>query len=972
MSDLVALLELALSSERSPADRLKSLRELAGLLHDEAAVFKLLDGARAEASTEVRRAMLEIAAGVDLTQLHDREKYLDAFAYFAGAEPESQLRLIAVARLAHLAAHDDTAQAILAETMAFDLAEDVQAAALAALARASRLLPATADLLAQFARRASIALRPVLLTAIDRLDRDAAQRTLASMLAPWDASPVSVLERLARFPSLLEDVSRTIAGYAQSETRNEPRTAAMNLLTAKKDTDPALFAAIFVLVEQFPDRGELLDVLRHKLDGHRELVPQLVALFQKARSTDLKLRILNVLADAELDDLWRAALRDSSPWVRHAAIDRCRRHVQRFAKDFAAAIPQESVSSLREAMVRAFAGGGRLPEDVQVFLADCAAKETDPRVEEALAVALTNVPMSDANRAPILRVYRRVLVDPMVDEDVRAAVIQRVRSFAFRHEPELVECLKALLERETSIERVEEYHDQLRNLEPDLPGLVPTLLKLFYRFLHHYPRDPLHKWTQEFRTLAESMEDVRAQIGYIAKLTGATWMLDKADTQFRKANLFGAVLEAIRAGAHHGPQRLLDEAWETRTLRKSDLVALFNRLISCPGQDAILQHVFKIMEKAKLVSPEILDRCFAFLSEPSSISTYEVRKFLETMGKEELGYRERLVALFTQANFTHWCLTSGTPQDGKERAKNWHDWEWQSWHPMYPGWPVAELYFELNPRPEMRALLAAEPETGVPSTATIHYLLLHHWWRDELKEEEDYRAVGTLMRRTAGKKEHAAVHDRALCVFTRRWNSYVEHTLRAKLPARDVAEMAAEAYVGLCKMHAKYREKPEETLPPALKSIDVDHLEKIWPFGSGSWAEAAEHCRTATGEEEERAQELYRELAEATNDARREQALAALDALLTGFKHTKFVKSRIRALKATKEKLATTTTLPTKNDEDAAKKLAAAAESSGSKEEALARLDELFEKYSHTETVQGRVKFLQGWREKLQKLLGRK
>ena len=114
------------------------------------------------------------------------------------------------------------------------------------------------------------------------------------------------------------------------------------------------------------------------------------------------------------------------------------------------------------------------------------------------------------------------------------------------------------------------------------------------------------------------------------------------------------------------------------------------------------------------------------------------------------------------------------------------------------------------------------------------------------------------MRATAKSKAMAPLRDRAVCLFTRRWNAYVNDKLRGKPVPRDLAEMAAEAYIELCRLQPRLREKEEQLLPEALKGLDLQQLERLWPFGSALWKEVHEHCRAATGEEGEQAQKLFR------------------------------------------------------------------------------------------------------------------
>jgi hypothetical protein len=430
-------------------------------------------------------------------------------------------------------------------------------------------------------------------------------------------------------------------------------------------------------------------------------------------------------------------------------------------------------------------------------------------------------------------------------------------------------CLRTQLERATSIERVEELHAQLRRLDPDLDAIAPTLLELFYRFLHHYPREPLHGWLRDFHEAAKRIEAVRAQIPYLARVSGASWLLEGAEAPARKEALLPAFLEAVRSNAFGAPQNLLRQAYETRTLRRSDLIAIFSRIVSWPGQEAVLQSAFEIMSEAKLATPEIVDRCLDALGDqPHGAAAFEIQKFLVQAGKSDVAHRQRILERFTQSGYTQYGRRNPSPRDAAAPPRTWHDWQWQGSRLMHRDWPIASLFLELASRGEMRRVLAQPLDDAVLAVATIQYVVLDHWWQQGgAQDADDYRALGELMRHASAPRLRPLL-ERALAVFARRWNEFAERDQRARGIPGDLAILAADAYSELCLLHPQLRKTEDPPWPPALLGLDRARLAERWRLEPGLLDQVADECRLASVAEEAEAERLWQEYVQAVNDGR--------------------------------------------------------------------------------------------------------
>ena len=97
-------------------------------------------------------------------------------------------------------------------------------------------------------------------------------------------------------------------------------------------------------------------------------------------------------------------------------------------------------------------------------------------------------------------------------------------------------------------------------------------------------------------------------------------------------------------------------------------------------------------------------------------------------------------------------------------------------------------------------------------------------------EEGDYLALGRLVQATEGTPSLRLLRDRALCLFSRRWNEWVDRTRRGQPLPDELRGMAADVFAELCQLHLTYRTDDKEKLPTPLHGLDVDRLAARWPL----------------------------------------------------------------------------------------------------------------------------------------------
>jgi hypothetical protein len=205
----------------------------------------------------------------------------------------------------------------------------------------------------------------------------------------------------------------------------------------------------------------------------------------------------------------------------------------------------------------------------------------------------------------------------------------------------------------------------------------------------------------------------------------------------------------------------------------------------------------------------------------------------------------------------------------------------------------------------MRALVASPPADGVQAVQTIHYLVLKHWWSTSMAlEEGDYLALGRLVRTTEDIPSMRLLRDRALCLFSRRWNEWVDRSRRSQPLPDELRGMAAEVYAELCRLHLTYRKEDKEKLPKPLRGLDAARLEAVWPLDRQQLDEVLVACRLEDGDPEAEAEALFRQMAKAMNEGRGDAAREMIDALLGRYRATSVVSDRLQQIESARAQLA--------------------------------------------------------------------
>ncbi|QHS62888.1 hypothetical protein [Chitinophaga agri] len=913
MPEELALFDILLSHERPEAERLEALNSLRPFLSTDEAAEKLSVAARDEASVTVRTEMLFLLCAIPVTRLTQRAAYIDTFCWFACLEPERALRLQAVQQLAVLAAHVDTVQEILADTLVNDFDTRIQLACIFGLGNTVHKTADTIQKISAFIPVAPAVCKPGLLQLVKQFPLPAAAEQALHFLAPMESSHtrLEAVEFLASLPAPLPVVINTLSLQFLTETDQLVRKAIIQFLSGLKTTDPSLFAGIIAALHHMPDQPELLLLIKDRLAAHPELTGQLSRLFTESTAAGLKISLLTLLQHSDIPDLLISGLHDSNPYVREATLPYLHQHFTRHQSliepALVAAVKKEPLTVLRSELLYVLIHTGRKSADTETALITLALAETDHRLKIQLAEAATQFPVTAENKTSLLQLFREIMEGVYFPEHIKMQVRERLRTFSYSDSPELKQSLGVMLEQAKDITEVAEAYKLLKTLETDLHQLAPVMINVLYRHIASYPQAPLDEWVQQLGKMAAQDAAIRAELPYIVSLTKANWLLSETE----KSDQTGAFLPAFKQTLlkKNGMQsfmeaeRMLNEAWQNRTIKKAEVLALYRMLLSLPKTDGILQRLLNIMQTGKLVTPELVQISLDYLlTSIDKDGTYLVRKYLESTGFLDLEYRNRVMVLFTQENFRRYIQHNISGLHAKKRYGTLNDWEYSGWYSAYTDWPIAELVFSMEPGTLITQLFSAPPSPRDAPEATLQYIVLEHLfrksgntWAKSVFGNADNMA--TFLRLLSDNirilPDGNGLRDRMVYVYWKKWNDYVRAMNGSPVPP-ELSNAAAEVYVAVCKV--QQRLEPDfsgKKFPEILKGMNKEIIHQQWPWTSELWEIFEYRHFPKADPDQDAAQQLYQQAAKALQSGEMDRGHQLLKELVAHYSHTRLVKEQL-------------------------------------------------------------------------------
>ena len=340
-------------------------------------------------------------------------------------------------------------------------------------------------------------------------------------------------------------------------------------------------------------------------------------------------------------------------------------------------IPAEPSPWLRGQMIAAMANLGPLSAQMGDFVVDWLPRRSPPMGgapwPQCCPRLLLPAPTGPGACGPTWT----CCATPCSGPELKETAAQRLRSFEYRGGPEMEECLTALLESATEAGELEVRYEQLRSLQVPPERMLALVHKLFYRFVGSYPQAPLDDWARQLADAASYDEELRAEIPYLVGVTGATWLLGHAAAADQKNAIAPAILDAVHKGTFNEPERLLADAYEKRTLRKSDAVFLFNTLSSHHPTYPLVDALLEIFKQTAMADEGLLQRCLSLITEfPGAMVAYRVTEYLKEVGPGVPAWAGRLEEEFSPEGLRKYRVAVSEPDRTYPAAPDWEPyWE---------------------------------------------------------------------------------------------------------------------------------------------------------------------------------------------------------------------------------------------------------------------------------------------------------
>jgi hypothetical protein len=908
------LFDILVSPERSTADRLKALADMRPFLESEEGISKLANALRDEASKEIKLAMLQMLCNIDTARTSNVQVYIDALASIACLEPERDLRRLATSRLSEIAAHNADVQEILALTLTNDLDTQVQLASIDGLQKAVPKTEDTIQSLYAYIPVAPLDCKEQLLELVAPLPLPHNANLLALFVNPAEREflRLAAVQRLHNIPALPNEVLAMLSAALVNDISWNVQSAIINLLRSRQQIDEQVFTYIFKALQQMPDQTELLALVAERLTALAHLQPAFIELFHNTPSANLKMNLLSMLQNAEIPQLIVSALHDTNPYVREAAIPHL---AYRFAQwqdqlepVLAQVIKDEPLIALRRALADVLLQTGRKSAQTEAILTSLALNETDHWLKIRLASAVCNVVVTDSNRHDLLRLFCEVMEGPWYPEDLKAQVIERLKTFSFTDDPAFKRCLGILLEQAKDVYELDRSYELLKTLKTDWEELAPVMMRLLLRHVGYYPQAPLADWVQLLGKVADHQSEIRAGLPWMIQLTGANWLLKNAEKTEQTGAFLGAFKHALMTDSGTatflGMKALITDAWNNRTIKKAELIELYGMLLRMPKSTGLIQLVLGIMQQGKLVTPDLIDISLRYVLYGQDHGTlWEVTQYLEKMGYLDLSYRQKLTDLFTQERYNEYMQYHVPDIQSKRSVATLNDWEYGGWNANYANWPIAKLVFALEPGDLLLQIFNA-PMPALPAQNTLQYMVLEHLFRNSTGTWgkaifKDPQMCGSfifmLASRYAQMPAGNALGDRMMCTAWKRWNDYI-NLLNKQPVAPELSEAISIVYAGVL---AKLKEfEPDfkaikgKQWPEIPKQMSKEALHQRWPFDEEQWEDFAYKNFPVTDPNEVAAQELFTTAAKSFQAGRWDDGYNQLKELLAKYPQSRIVKNR--------------------------------------------------------------------------------
>jgi len=708
------ILAAVLSQENSPEERLASLAELDDFLGDKESFEALVAHLPEEGSVDVRRAILFRLIDAQLPRSKADPAFRDCLFRMASFEAEASLRRIAIEGLARFVGADPEIELLLALSLTTDLSAEIQLLCLKGLMSLARVRPETAETVIAWAPDAPQECNDLLMDFFEKLDLVSAQRGYAALLTPQRPieARTRIVERLLAMPHLDPAVAAILAWRLTEESQPFLWIRLLVLLCNAQAAGPELIARSLETMLARPELNTACTLMQPYFDFYPELRARLASAYPQIPSRSGRMDMLAMMCEAGNPDLLNSGLKDENVCVRRHAIQLAQRFINRYPKDIVAALAQslkkETNLELRRLILEALAARETMDAGLEEALLGIFAGESDAWTRRMLARLILKIPPTPLNERELLGAYLSILDDPLLRKEACGPLMERLSSFRFSASAELQLMILGLLHHTVDFDLFGKLFPLARAMCTDRKPLLAELVPALYRFIDYYPQDPLPDILRLIADSTASLPELQKEIPYIVQLTEASWLLDSIPKELQKQSIFEQILLAFHAADFPTMKKLIDQGFENRVLKKSEIVQLYICALAHPELGAALDAIVPIMKEAELITPEIAEQSLAFLVRyPVGGSAVQcVKRYLSEFGTKIPGYPESVKEAISEDNYRHFA----------RMRRNWAD-QWPLWDLVPPGELPALLRSLLREPIEPGGAMTSPPDQVIQNAA---------------------------------------------------------------------------------------------------------------------------------------------------------------------------------------------------------------------------------------------------------------
>lgn len=830
------LLKVTLSEEASSEQKLTSLLELHDTLLNEAALLTLIELGSGDNTTDVKIAIAALLIDKAQSCTKESDAYFNYAAQLALYEAEPKLRMFGVRMICDLISIRPEAEVILAEFFRYEHDDAVLNLAIRVALDLPALNENVRHALRTFSTRVSGQQLGPFFLLVDRLPFEDQAACVAEVLTPFASTEVKIrcLEMIASLSRLEPILFERICKLLETEALPGIWAGYFTLLFRFKDLSAEQQIRAFETLDGRSESEELLKHFASFFDSNPGLISHLKKAFEKSDVAPI-LTFLSLTSGTGIPDFALQALANPHADVRYAGVLQGLKLLSSQPDMITSALIGRLVverhRTIRFAIAEGLQGNSLLNKAVYLKqLAEHYLQETDLAVKRVLATILL-VPSPDAGvEAVLIECWTKILAEPLFDQSVKSTSLRRLLETSASVTPALQQSFSNLLDETYDVDNFKTIYDQGKLLFPDLKVVMPALVRTFYRFAEFYPKDPLREIAQLVKKRHQELTEIHGEIGRIAEITGDAELLSLASAEDQKNILYGQIQAAIREEEVGKIRDLIRGGYEKKTLRKSEIIKLYNDALHHSCLQQILIPTLDVMRDVKLYSKELVEAAFNFLQKYpyKSDSSREILKYLSDVLESDPSYSNQFLEQITNEKYQN--VVNGFSDFSKKYVLGQRFRDNDHWREDYAENHILNLLDDarIDIMPRLREQVKVLLLTDVPSHWNLGHVYLYKLSRMLSKNTAEDVAIVAALFRKAKALGDSYLLERAANVFYYQWSELIRKKLMDHY-THESAKIASEVMNHhILQWYSRKRFQEAYWLNTAIDGIDFDHLIQQW------------------------------------------------------------------------------------------------------------------------------------------------